>query len=1197
MPKQMYDFSAMAVIDPSVPPAGMRLWNKSNGSGKIIEAGMTLSTLNSFVAWVAKSFTPTKRYVKLEMKIASTLGNGRYVGIFFSKDDTATTVESRLVGSDASYSVERPYSNLAPGGTLNRYIGFRHVAGDIITVYLDTVKNVAYPFKNGKCVLKPIEGLVDHNIFGVVNVQSNSTPIEYFSIESIDTIPLYAGEIMSTNPVTATQRGFNLSGVANYFRFNGFKPKYCTLLGYNLPVNIISADKASVNVNLDKWLGQVVTLTDINLLFAQTITLGDGVVSTQSNCLIESGFQLLVKITANDFGDSTRLGFYYNIHGSGIGLPAGSILINGNELADANNAISLNSDGWVYLTSPSGTGIINRTVYIVDGIDSKLRKMSLSFNLAVGTNLSTAFVYGLSPTPNAFNVNPNEYVESAQFDDSISLPGDNLYILVNGQTGDSLTYVTGNVQLSCLVEGVWSEWVDITGPANQQPFESITYKFRIKSANKSNATTSVTLNNDLGDLLGAWEITTKIDDTISTAQSYDFSAMTIASPANPPAGMRKWTKSTGIAAILDSGFGRAVGSTTPVAWIADNFVPKGRYFKMSYVVGITPAGIVNQGVGFFLAKHESLANPTGQTASAFLTSPNNSKTATLTGDTIGVVINTTNRIQNIVSGDVFDLYIDTATGLGQLYHNGVCIKRTVSIDPEYVNFGVVSNTATGSISSFTIADVDTVPAFVGLTAGTTNIDLGKPFLVNYFGIDLKFCEVAGVQADVDIVEPGLAMIKPPAITSLLNLPYELITTPAGLNVAYVVLAKFFNYTSEVSLVDSPQFNGANLVVASSGAGQFENPLNLNGWYRDESNVRASIPDGSIIISPQATASVDKVIIGTNGSVTIQDMVAGSSAFTTLVYIQTPAGQILTQHQLVMNRPSGVFVSAGKINIAELFVTKFNQPVNQYVESNVIEMMDAGQAGAEFFSDSHIEISWGVDGGGWSAWTPIGPSTIASPVSTVDPLPVKLRMVSPNISYGIRTVTLKEESALGYSLPWTVQSAIDETPFIPDLTEDPEEVLVDLINHENGTQLTGDDVDVSQLNTYTGIRSNNTVATIVAVPNRPVSGTINVGYSRINIAGYKNSSNVIPVKIPLDGTWEDVIAAINVRCKLNLTEDDYIANPSFPGMAGGTVTQTLTIETTSLLYTGTASIEISVLDQPLSNWITDTELKGMIFPYI
>ena len=127
-------------------------------------------------------------------------------------------------------------------------------------------------------------------------------------------------------------------------------------------------------------------------------------------------------------------------------------------------------------------------------------------------------------------------------------------------------------------------------------------------------------------------------------------------------------------------------------------------------------------------------------------------------------------------------------------------------------------------------------------------------------------------------------------------------------------------------------------------------------------------------------------------------------------------------------------------------------------------------------------------------------------------------------------------------------ALNTIPMVPlDLTKPPDQLIIDLINKDNGTDLKIGELTfgvpvLASLNS-----KHNSKVKATATTKSFYSGSVNLHYNRIDISKViKNLSTRFD--ITTEQTISDLITAIDARYSLKLTPNDYVDGP-LPGFSG------------------------------------------------
>ena len=174
-------------------------------------------------------------------------------------------------------------------------------------------------------------------------------------------------------------------------------------------------------------------------------------------------------------------------------------------------------------------------------------------------------------------------------------------------------------------------------------------------------------------------------------------------------------------------------------------------------------------------------------------------------------------------------------------------------------------------------------------------------------------------------------------------------------------------------------------------------------------------------------------------------------------------------------------------------------------------------------------------------------------------------------------------------------------FVSDFTKPPEEVVIDLINFDNGTAFTP--ATLSMVGAPTAIPKAPPAFRNTEIRVKPSSLTRKVGtarlyYNRINLADVPGILRSVIFDLHPNATRiRDVIPYINERYRINLTADDYV-DAELPELIAASQTVTIQATPESLVYIGALDIGVK-LDPgqgvPLGNVITQQYLE--IFRFV
>jgi hypothetical protein len=167
----------------------------------------------------------------------------------------------------------------------------------------------------------------------------------------------------------------------------------------------------------------------------------------------------------------------------------------------------------------------------------------------------------------------------------------------------------------------------------------------------------------------------------------------------------------------------------------------------------------------------------------------------------------------------------------------------------------------------------------------------------------------------------------------------------------------------------------------------------------------------------------------------------------------------------------------------------------------------------------------------------------------------------------------------------------------DFTKAPTEIVIDLINYDNGTALRYDELEFGLPEAITG--GHNTTVEVTAVEGvSSYSGSVQITYNRVDLAtvpGVRSRGMLVPPEGAT--TISDIVDQINTRYAINLTPDDYFDDPlpdvwSHP--ADEQVPFTLRAKPESLIWIG--QVDLTVYHEPvrLSDVIKKVVLSGLVY---
>lgn len=149
-------------------------------------------------------------------------------------------------------------------------------------------------------------------------------------------------------------------------------------------------------------------------------------------------------------------------------------------------------------------------------------------------------------------------------------------------------------------------------------------------------------------------------------------------------------------------------------------------------------------------------------------------------------------------------------------------------------------------------------------------------------------------------------------------------------------------------------------------------------------------------------------------------------------------------------------------------------------------------------------------------------------------------------------------------------------FTSDLTQDKEQILLDLINHDNGTNFKVGDFMIEDISPLTSDTHNTRISVLGMRPGK-VYGQTQLDYTRPNIGELPNADKC-GIYIGDKARFSDLIETLNGILKINLKEDDYVDEvlPSMSGLPRGSKTVvTLYVTHDNPIYVGSIDLTVFV----------------------
>lgn len=167
----------------------------------------------------------------------------------------------------------------------------------------------------------------------------------------------------------------------------------------------------------------------------------------------------------------------------------------------------------------------------------------------------------------------------------------------------------------------------------------------------------------------------------------------------------------------------------------------------------------------------------------------------------------------------------------------------------------------------------------------------------------------------------------------------------------------------------------------------------------------------------------------------------------------------------------------------------------------------------------------------------------------------------------------------------------------DFTKAPAEIVIDLINFDNGTDLQPNELTFGLPQPITG--SHNTALEVTGVPGvSRYEGSADITYNRVDLAtvpGVRETG----FGIFLDDATSisDIVVEISERYQINLTPDDYIDGP-LPDVSNTdtlvNVPFQLVANPKSLIFIGEATLHVFRKNVLLRDVIRVTALNGLVY---
>ena len=167
----------------------------------------------------------------------------------------------------------------------------------------------------------------------------------------------------------------------------------------------------------------------------------------------------------------------------------------------------------------------------------------------------------------------------------------------------------------------------------------------------------------------------------------------------------------------------------------------------------------------------------------------------------------------------------------------------------------------------------------------------------------------------------------------------------------------------------------------------------------------------------------------------------------------------------------------------------------------------------------------------------------------------------------------------------------------DFTKDPDQVLLDQINHDNASSLTLALIQFGLPTAMTGTNPNpDTQITVSSQAGSGYTGSVVVGYNRVNLATIPGTRNTV-YALGNAANISDMIPEVNTAYQINLTSADYTDGP-LPTFTGGIPNEEhnfqIAATADSVVYEGVMTLTLKSNDIPLSSVITQPTLTGLVY---
>lgn len=165
----------------------------------------------------------------------------------------------------------------------------------------------------------------------------------------------------------------------------------------------------------------------------------------------------------------------------------------------------------------------------------------------------------------------------------------------------------------------------------------------------------------------------------------------------------------------------------------------------------------------------------------------------------------------------------------------------------------------------------------------------------------------------------------------------------------------------------------------------------------------------------------------------------------------------------------------------------------------------------------------------------------------------------------------------------------------DYTKTPDQLLIDLINEDNNTNLLPNLVVFSEpVVEETEGATKNTRINISAAVGSGYNDAVDLTYDRVPLGGFVGTIELVFLaEDPQNTTLVSLIPNLNTMLNINLTVDDFVDGPlpTFTDVPNQIIQVLVAATATSLVYIGDLSIGITNGGIDLSQVLTVTDLEG------